>query len=205
MPKTFLNQPEKTEVLRPLLPEVIDILVFGSSVKGKLFPRDVDVAVLVEEDQRQNVADRLRAMTLPPGFEVEFLTPASLEQNPLLALSLFHEGVSLKFGRFAEAVGLAPGCFYFYRLAGKTKSEKNRFLHALNRMVQDRKMFKMTAAVVFVPVDAVSEFDSFLAHWQVENSSVRVLLPRPQLEGLVLASPAVDRKQMMEKQAEASR
>ena len=143
-----------------MLDDAIDIIVFGSYVKGRKFAKDIDIAIIVPESKKIEVLEKLPAVR---NLDIEVLSPDDLERNPLLAFSIFHEGVSLKFGSISKSLGLKPYALYVYSLRGKSKSEKNRFASALSK----KRVERLAPGVMLVEVSKSSDVEEFLNYWKV--------------------------------------
>ncbi|MDP1695478.1 MAG: nucleotidyltransferase domain-containing protein [archaeon] len=104
--------------LRSLLSnkEVIDIIVFGSVVKGKAIPRDIDIAIISEEKIDASIE----------GFHVSTLNPSDFFINPpSIATTLLREGYSLKNNKpFSEVLRFKSRILFIYNLNGLTPSKK---------------------------------------------------------------------------------
>ncbi len=180
---------ELRKKLKGILREAYDVIVFGSSVKGKLFPGDVDIAVIVDNKKKHKISDRLTE--LEGKYDIEVVSPEDLEQNPLLAMTLFHEGISLKFGDFRKKLGIKSYVLFTYSLSGMRKSTKNRFLRA---MKMKKEVIRIAPSVVIVPVEKSSDFEEFLNCWNVSYRKIPVFIPQPYLQTLRSPMMTVPRK-----------
>jgi predicted nucleotidyltransferase len=95
--------------------EVLDVILFGSVMKGKLNPSDIDVAIVSEKELKEI-----------EGFHISFLTPKDFFVNvPSLVNTLFREGYSLKNDcNFSEVCGFKSSCLFVYHLSGLSASKK---------------------------------------------------------------------------------
>lgn len=103
---------------------VIRVVLFGSAVKGKAAPGDIDVLAIV----------RNKGVPLPKlgkGFHVVRIEPAELLGHSLFRTILL-EG-RLPNGRqfSSEAAGLSQKVLYLYDLRNLAGTGKSRFAHAL--------------------------------------------------------------------------
>ncbi|WP_456453807.1 nucleotidyltransferase domain-containing protein, partial [Thermococcus sp.] len=79
-------------------PNVWDILLYGSTVKGKETPNDIDIAVLLTDGNPFEVAFRFKQILEENGFSPEeldvkgFLMSELFSENNLISFALLVEG-----------------------------------------------------------------------------------------------------------------
>ena len=92
-----------------------DIIVFGSYVKGRKNPKDIDFALMVKEkdlDLARQIKQELPGMNV----HLEFIRTGELYSNPLF-ISLLNEGYSIREGAFLrDILGISPKRLYKYDL-----------------------------------------------------------------------------------------
>jgi predicted nucleotidyltransferase len=158
-------------------PEVWDILLYGSSVKGKEKPNDIDIAVIIKKGNPFNAAFELKTLLeveLPPeSLDVKgFLLEELFEENNLVAFALFVEGYSLLRDKFLHEELNAGGYFLFrFSYSHFPQSEKMRFLYAYRGRGENPGVLRQTGSielapgVVLVPVKEFHNFRRFLSLW----------------------------------------
>jgi len=101
---------------------VYDVILFGSFVKGKVMPSDIDVAVICDEK-----LDEIN------GYHISFIKPLDFfKEIPSLINTIFREGYSLKNNKsFCEQYGFRNKVMYIYELSGLSDSEKVRIVNFL--------------------------------------------------------------------------
>ncbi|MFH0962332.1 MAG: nucleotidyltransferase domain-containing protein [archaeon] len=152
---------------------VLKAILFGSYVRGKRAPRDVDVLVLVETD----------AVVLPKlakNFHV-----VRLEVSGIFKSSLFRTALSEGFlpnGRaFSSEFGFHPSVVYTYDLKGLEGTGKSRFSHALfGRSSGEGLLFRLGgtrlgSGAVSVPSSGDSPLLEFFKSWKIGFSRKPVL------------------------------
>ncbi|MEK6826633.1 MAG: nucleotidyltransferase domain-containing protein, partial [Nanoarchaeota archaeon] len=116
--------------------EIIDIFLFGSIIKGKKNPRDIDILIIFKDKKNLQLAYEFRK-TLEKSLllivEVTSKTYCEIfEKNFQARESILTEGYSLLHKiSFAEGLGYKPIIMFHYNLQGKTKSERMRFYYSL--------------------------------------------------------------------------
>lgn len=112
-----------------------DIFVFGSAVKGKERPNDIDIIGFFREKNYKAAEDILyNAKKAADAMGIILHTEPMFAEDlfqPVL-LSVLHEGFSIRQNKpIRELLGVAPYFLINYSLAGKTSSEKVMFSYAL--------------------------------------------------------------------------
>lgn len=141
-----------------------DIIIFGSFVKGRDSPKDIDLAVIVAEKDLNMVT----AIKEEVGIEDIHITLMEFEDiySGGLFLSLLKEGYSLKEDDFLKnRLGIRPVRFYIYDLKHLDKSKKTMFGIALRKNLQKTKGEKIGAGAVLIPIEQASYFEDFLDVW----------------------------------------
>lgn len=124
MQSNLKNLSEVKKKLKPYLvnPRVFDVVLFGSFVKGKANPSDIDVAVISDCELEEI-----------EGFHISFLSPVDFFKNtPTLVSTLIKEGFSLEHNKYFSAVyGFENRCMFIYELSGLTSSKKVQVVNFL--------------------------------------------------------------------------
>lgn len=172
--------------------QLIDIILFGSAVRGKERPRDIDILLLVRGAARIGPAYELRKALAAAGIKAEVVTknwrdllsPRFLPREGILA-----EGWSWALKRqLAAGWGYAPFALFKYSLKGFSASKRIRFHYALEGrgprpgIIRSLGAIKFTTAVVLVPITQAEPFRRFLADWGIEPLTTHVLVPERSLQ-----------------------
>ncbi len=149
--------------LEPLLKrnDVIDVIIFGSTAKGKIRPADVDIALLVKEknpDLKKKVKDLL------PQADVQILTFEDYSRS--LFFTLLKEGYSIKHKKYIHTMyGTSPVKLYRYSLKSLTASKKVMFERGIKTI---SGLTRLSNRVVLVPITHSGEFEDFLRQWNLD-------------------------------------
>lgn len=163
--------------------KILDIIVFGSSVRGKMSPRDVDVAILIK-DTGEHELSALRA-----EFEKMFTVPAHLNLYRMEdiffsdALKPFlEEGISLRDMKpVHQKIGFESGSIFSVEVKHLQKSKKVLFSYALHGkknlegILHKVKGKTIGRAVFYIPAGHTDEFKEFLELWKAEFFMMKVL------------------------------
>jgi predicted nucleotidyltransferase len=165
---------------------LVDIILFGSSVRGKLRPKDLDVLLIfsseVDWDLVMEVRDKLKGT-------VESVTYREIEkmEGPLKE-AIFSEGVSLSWNsRFIDVYGFNPFDFFFY---SPPRVKKRTFYFALygrgnkEGILERSRGIKISNNFVVVPVDSSDVLREFFRTWGVNSYSFRALIQGSKIEAL---------------------
>jgi len=151
---------------------VYDVVLFGSSVKGKNIPRDIDIAIISEKD----VEDI-------KGFHVSRLNIRDFSKPVSLVKTLLREGYSLKKNMaFAEVYGFKNKCLFKYDLRGLSSSEKVKVVKFLrgktgeSGLVLEKGGEWLNNQVFFSPVIFESIFERFFLNNKIKFKKYFVLI-----------------------------
>lgn len=159
--------PELRKVRR--IKGVREVVVFGSAVRGKERPNDVDVALIVE---------RPVEVRLPPLFHVVQLREGELFKKTLFK-TLLLEGRTLDGKAFSMKFGMRPEVVYWYDLKRLPPAGKVRFSQALfgrkkgEGVLAGCKGRVLGRGAVAVPVERDEEMKRFFMGWKVNFSRAR--------------------------------
>lgn len=141
-----------------------DIIVFGSYVKGRISPKDIDFALMVKEkdlDLARKIKQELPSMNV----HLEFIRTGELYAHPLF-ISLLNEGYSIREGAFLrDILGISPKRLYKYDLKHLEQTKKVMFANAVKKTLKKINGEKIGNGAVLVPLSHASYFEDFLEIW----------------------------------------
>jgi predicted nucleotidyltransferase len=168
--------------------KVFDILLYGSAVKGKTVPRDIDIIMIfkqVDNEEYFNLPYELKSMleSSDVGADVKGMRIEDLfNPNMLSRESILIEGYSLVHGKFLhEMLGFSSYSLFIYKLDGMNNSQKTRFQYSLKGrgdeegMVQKTKSHHIGKGCIMVPTRFSEEFKKYLGSWGIEFREIRGL------------------------------
>ena len=146
--------------------EIDDFIIFGSAVKGKNKPNDIDVAVITEKKELDFVAKINQE--LGEGIHIELVKPSSLLKTRL-SLNLLMEGYSVsKKDYLHNLLGLEPIKMFIYDLKGFSRSKKALFSMALTKLMNSFGGKRLAPGAVIIPIGKSESFNDFLDSWQIK-------------------------------------
>ena len=160
---------------------VWDIVIFGSIVKDKQKPNDIDVAVVFSENDLKLV-ERISAEigSVSEKIHYNWIFLDEIGENPLW-MTLMLEGFSVKTGKkMSELFGCKTGVIFSYSLVNL--ENKSKFSHALtgrngNSGKLDEVGGEMLAkGAVFVPAEKSDSFRDFLNYWKADYKMHKVII-----------------------------
>src|SRR3989339_943643 len=139
--------------------EILDIIVFGSAVKGKVIPSDIDIAVISEKIMNVNLSN----------FHIICLKPIDFFKNPPpIITTLLREGYSLKNNKpFSEIYSFLSRVIFIYELKGLDSSGKVKIVNNLRGIREEKGMVEQNKGewlanqVFIVPVENEHIFEKF--------------------------------------------
>ncbi len=167
---------------------LLDIILFGSTVRGKEKPADVDILLLFKEktDSDISYAFRKSGENYVPHLEVTSVTYDDLFSHDFLAREgILLEGYSIiKKQYLAPLLNFSSFVLFRYDLKNLSKSKRMLFYYSLyGRKKTDDGMLhrlngnKLSDGTILVPVSVVEETKQYLASWQIDFMEIPLLIP----------------------------
>jgi len=163
--------------------KIIDIIIFGSSVKRKYSPIDIDIAIIlknVKESEFIYLIEKFNAY-FDKKVHLNLLAVETLLQN-LLFKTLLEEGISLIDQKPLHIkLGYESGYIFSLNLTKLNKSRKVLFSYALHGkkkqegILSNTKGKEIGRAVFFIPIEYTEKFKEFLEFWNVNFNVMKIL------------------------------
>ena len=155
-------------------PEILDIIIFGSAVKGKTLPDDIDIAIISKNQKKIEI----------PNFHIIQLKPEDFFQNPPSIIhTLLREGYSVKNKKpFSENYKFSNKVMYKYELVNLNPSQKVRVVNILRGKRAGEGMIKenngewLANQVFFVPVENENIFEKFFLNFNIRFRKFYLLI-----------------------------
>ena len=168
--------------------KLFDIILYGSAVKGKDEPRDIDIVLIFfdkEIRERLDIVQQFKSL-LPKTLRFDIQT---LNVNDFFDVSYFArqgilvEGYSLVSGRkFSDKLGFKGHSLFSYNLGNLNHNKKTQFIYSLSGRGKEEGMVKKVEALVvgkgafMVPIENTSMFEEFLEKWNLKYSKKNILV-----------------------------
>ena len=168
--------------------KILDIVLFGSAVKGKERPGDIDILVvykLKKEDLETSQA--LGAVLKKEGFNVSITSKtygALFDASFLAREAYLSEAYSFVTGKFvAEGLGYGSFVLFRYELKGMSKSDRMRFYYSIYGRQKEGGVLrqlgarKFSGTIISVPTQNSEQAREFFEHWKISCVEIPVLIP----------------------------
>jgi len=190
MLSTLLNDTNFNKQIREFYKEhknkLLDIILFGSSLRGKENPADIDILLLFKEKEDLEIAYQLKKEITKYPIEIITKTYDSLMSATFKAREVFLlEGYSLiKQKLLAEELGFFTGLLFKYTLEKKTNSERTRFYYALygrtkkeKGIIEQYELIKFSDNFLLSPTKNSEKVKAFLKQWNITFTEFPLLIP----------------------------
>lgn len=166
---------------------LVDIFLFGSALKNKEKPNDVDLIALFRDkdyEQIESILYKIKKIgeALKIDIHMEPIIIDTLHSQKVYA-SILHEGFSIKnMKHLSEMLGFKSFILITYNLKDKKSSDKVRFSYALYGRKKGEGVLKslngeeVGRGSILVPVEKYEIIKEFLKQWDVKYSKERVTL-----------------------------
>ena len=151
--------------------EILDIIVFGSAIKGKTLHRDIDIAIITNK----KIAIE--------GFHVSLLKPEEFFINPPRIIhTLFREGFSLKKNKFfSDIYNFSNKVLFKYELTKLSPSKKVMVVNILRGknergVVEENNGEWLANQVFFAPVENEYIFERLFVNFGIKFKKFYVLI-----------------------------
>ncbi len=166
-----------------------DIFLFGSALKSKEKPGDVDAIALVREKDYAKIENAVYSIKkigdkLNINLHIESIVIDGLFREKIYA-SIIHEGFSIREMKFIrELLDFRSYMLFTYKLENKKSSEKVRFSYALygrkkgEGILNSLKGEIIGKSSILVPIEKQEIMRSFLKNWNISYKEQRVSIFR---------------------------
>jgi len=167
---------------------IFDIVVYGSFVKSKEEPRDIDILIIFKEksfNERIEIAqkfkERIKTKIKNPDVKTVNLTEL-FDPTFLAKQSIFTEGYSLLHNMpFSARMGFKGYSLFTYSLKNLNHNEKTKFTYSLIGRKSEGMIKKLNAVplgkgAVIVPIEKSIIFEEFLNKWKVNYKMRQALI-----------------------------
>ena len=169
--------------------EIFDIVLYGSSVKGKEKPNDVDILVIFEKGTLKERLEKIQKIKknikIENKIDIKGILLKELFQEEFFARSgVFLEGVSLIDGKqFANKIGFNNAVLFFHNLKDKTHTEKVKFNYLIsgrggNGILKLMNGKQLAPGVLQIPLTKSLEFETILNRNKISYYKINVLIQK---------------------------
>lgn len=162
--------------LKPLIKgNILDFIVFGSLVKGKHKPKDLDIVILVRNEEEMDLNElsqiRKKIKKTTKKVDTEVMDPLGFYLTGF-GFRVFMEGYSILKGEFIyEGLDINPYNIYSYSLKKLGKSKKTTFNRSLKKILKEIGGEKIGRGVIKVPRKDSGKVEDIFKRWNVWNNT----------------------------------
>ncbi|MDP4039157.1 MAG: nucleotidyltransferase domain-containing protein [Candidatus Pacearchaeota archaeon] len=169
--------------------KLFDIILYGSAVKGKDEPRDIDIVLIFFD---RNIKERLEIAQdfkkkLPKALRLDIQTlnvKDFFDAGFFARQGILIEGYSLVSGmKFSKKLGFKGYSLFSYVLGNLNNSQKTLFTYSLigrgkeEGMVKKVKGQSIGKGAFLVPIENSVLFEDFLEKWKIKYTKKNILVP----------------------------
>lgn len=169
--------------------EIVDVILFGSFVKGKQKPNDLDLLVVYKSKVNLDLSYHLRKSLEKLDLKAEIISKTYLDlfaEDFKARESILTEGYSLISKNFiSQGLGFSNLILFNYSLKSLNKSQRMMFYYALyGRKKTDEGILKKLDSIKFsenlvlAPVNQESPMEDFFNTWKIDFQKIPVLMPQ---------------------------
>ena len=167
--------------------DIADILIFGSTIRGKEKPNDIDVIGLFKDKIKKETEYAIRK-ELEKNYKNVSITSktekTSLDKAFDARESLLFEAQSLITEKnLAEEYGFHSFGMFKYNFGNWDKLKKTKFYYALNGrgnkegIASMLNCIKLSDSLILAPLEKIEAFKEFLDSWGINYKYIPILLP----------------------------
>ena len=172
--------------------EVIDIILYGSAVKGKEIPNDIDMLIIfsdkIEKQTKEVLSYKIKKELEKVNKNFQLISKKYSEifsAEFIVRESIISEGFSLKNKNFiSDSLGYSNLVLFKYSLKNLNNSQRMRFYYSLygrgkqEGILKKEKAYKFSNEIILSHVSTSEIIKSFLEKWQIKYTSMPIMLPK---------------------------
>lgn len=163
--------------------EIIDILLFGSAVKGKATPNDIDICLVFCSNINIKLVKDAESL-LGEKYHISSLCAKDfISDVHSLAKTMLLEGQSIiTQKKLSESYGLSSKLLYSYDISKEAPSKKVRFVYLLRGRNGTEGLVKnysgefVSNSAFLIPIEKDKEIQEVFDQWKIKYSRRRFML-----------------------------
>jgi len=166
---------------------LMDIILFGSLMRGKEKPSDIDVLLIFNNAVNKNIEYEFRNILskIEKNVSIVSRTKADYKIPSFDAREgLLFEGYSIGGSKFvAEEFGFKSMGLFIYQTKNLSNAEKTRFYYAMNGRTNTKGFIAQSGSIrlsdnmLVFDLSAVEDAKEFFQEWHIDYKFVPILLP----------------------------
>lgn len=168
--------------------EILDLILFGSIVRGKEEPSDIDILILYakKEDLENNY--KIKKTFEDKGFKIQVTSSTynQLFSSEFLAREdILLEGYSLKNGKsISSQYGLSSFILFRYSLKNMNDSQRMQFYYSLKGRNKEEGVlskynsYKISDNIIISLTEDSEKIKEFLTAKKIDFDEIKILIPK---------------------------
>lgn len=167
--------------------DIIDIILFGSSVRGKEKPNDVDILILFKKGKDIDLSYLLKKKLEKFGYNIEITNKNYKElfdESFKAREAILSEGYSLICRKFlSDGLGYMNFILFKYELKGFNKSDRMRFYYSLygrngqKGILKELEAIKFSETILLCKIQNSEMMREYLENWNINFIEFPILIP----------------------------
>ena len=166
--------------------EILDIILFGSSIRNKEKPSDIDLLILFKNKKNIDVSYELKKNLNNYGENIEIIDKTYselLDGSFKAAEGILSEGFSLIYNQFlSEGFGYNNFTLFRYKLKNLNKSKRMMFYYSLygrgqKGILKELEAIKFSDTILLCPIKNTENMKQYLQEWDVDFLEFPALIP----------------------------
>jgi predicted nucleotidyltransferase len=168
-------------------PDIKDVLIFGSVIRGKEDPSDIDILLIFKEKVNKEIEYVIRKELekYAPSISIISKTEETMLDPSFDAReSMLFEGLSMINNHIiAENYGFSSVGVFKYNTHSMNNAEKTKFYYALNGrnnqkgIAEQMECIKMSDNILIVPLKNIDKIKEFFEVWHMVYVYIPTLIP----------------------------
>lgn len=162
--------------------DLIDVILFGSAIKGKTKPKDIDICLIFREKIDRSLINNINQKF--ENIHVSTLTVDNFFTKPhALIRTLLFEGKSLFSNRpLSKIYGLESLALYTYDISVMKSSDKVRFVYLLKGRNKEKGLIEslggkfISTGTFIIPSSKDKEVQEVLEKWKIKYERKKIML-----------------------------
>jgi predicted nucleotidyltransferase len=165
--------------------ELLDIILFGSTIRGKDKPNDMDIILIFRNKESEETSYNLRKLLEDENPEIISKKYDTMFQDNFIAKeAILKEGFSIAYNDFlSKKAGYNNLMLFKYDLKKLSKSKKISFYYSLygrngNEGILNRlKLIKFTESTILCPMENSEEAKTYFEQHKIDFETIPILIP----------------------------
>jgi len=168
--------------------DLFDIVLYGSSAKGKDEARDIDILLVFKEKklkERTDISQELKEILYKKIEKIDIKTinlEELFEKEFLARQGVLIEGYSLLYNTpFSKKLGFKGYALFTYNLKNLDHNRKTKFTYALigrksQGIIKQLSAEPLGKGAVIIPIENSLIFEDFLQKWEINYNKKSILV-----------------------------